>query len=80
VETLASDLEQRFPEDTFVQFTYLLVLRGLAERRRGKPEPSAELLQDALFERRWALSVLDRVVERLRAEFVDVDASTTSTG
>jgi tetratricopeptide (TPR) repeat protein len=41
-------LERRFPEDTFVKFTYLPVLRGLAELRRGKPEQSVEQLQDAL--------------------------------
>jgi tetratricopeptide (TPR) repeat protein len=47
-EALASDLEQRFPEDTFVTFTYRPVLRGLAELRRGKPDTSVEQLQDAL--------------------------------
>jgi tetratricopeptide (TPR) repeat protein len=47
-EALATDLERRFPEDTFVKFTYLPVLRGLAELRRGKPEQSVEHLQDAL--------------------------------
>ena len=47
-EALAGDLEQRFPEDTFVTFTYLPVLRGLAELRRGKPEHSVERLQVAL--------------------------------
>jgi serine/threonine protein kinase/tetratricopeptide (TPR) repeat protein len=47
-EALAGDLEQRFPEDTFVTFTYVPVLRGLAELRRGKPEHSVERLQVAL--------------------------------
>jgi tetratricopeptide (TPR) repeat protein len=47
-EALAGDLEQRFPEDTFVKFTYLPVLRGLAELRRGKPAHSVEQLQGAL--------------------------------
>ena len=47
-EALAGDLEQRFPEDTFVKFTYVPVLRGLAELRRGKPEHSVERLQVAL--------------------------------
>ncbi len=47
-EALAGDLEQRFPEDTFVTFTYVPVLRGLAELRRGKPENSVERLQVAL--------------------------------
>jgi eukaryotic-like serine/threonine-protein kinase len=45
---LADDLEQRFPEDTFVKFTYAPVLRGLAELRRGNPEQSVERLQVAL--------------------------------
>ena len=48
LEALAGDLEQRFPEDTFVTFTYVPVLRGLAELRRGKPEHSVERLQVAL--------------------------------
>jgi tetratricopeptide (TPR) repeat protein len=47
-QALADDLEQRFPEDTFVTFTYVPVLRGLAELRRGKPEHSVERLQVAL--------------------------------
>ncbi len=47
-EALAGDLEQRFPEDTFVKFTYAPVLRGLAELRRGQPEHSVEQLQVAL--------------------------------
>jgi tetratricopeptide (TPR) repeat protein len=47
-EALAGDLEQRFPEDTFVTFTYVPVLRGLAELRRGKPEHGVERLQVAL--------------------------------
>jgi serine/threonine protein kinase/tetratricopeptide (TPR) repeat protein len=47
-EALATDLEQRFPEDTFVTFTYVPVLRGLAELRRDKPQNSVERLQVAL--------------------------------
>jgi serine/threonine protein kinase/tetratricopeptide (TPR) repeat protein len=47
-EALASDLARRFPEDTFVRFTYLPVLRGLAELRRGRPDNSLERLQDAV--------------------------------
>ena len=47
-EALAGDLEKRFPEDTFAKFTYVPVLRGLAELRRGKPEDSVERLQIAL--------------------------------
>jgi len=47
-EALAGDLEKRFPEDTFVKFTYAPVLRGLAALERGKPSDSVERLQDAL--------------------------------
>jgi serine/threonine protein kinase/tetratricopeptide (TPR) repeat protein len=47
-EALASDLERRFPEDTFVKFTYVPVLRGLAALRRDKPSASVEHLQIAL--------------------------------
>ena len=35
-EALAGDLEKRFPEDTFVKFTYVPVLRALAALRRGQ--------------------------------------------
>jgi len=37
VETLAGDLEKRFPEDTFVKFTYVPVLRAVATLGSGKP-------------------------------------------
>lgn len=37
---------------------------------RYQREPAHEETPERLFERRWALSVLDRVVEKLRAEFV----------
>ena len=36
-EALADDLEKRFPEDTFVKFTYVPVLRALSALGRGKP-------------------------------------------
>jgi tetratricopeptide (TPR) repeat protein len=36
-EALAADLEKRFPEDTFVKFSYAPVLRALAALGRGKP-------------------------------------------
>ncbi len=35
-EALAGDLEKRFPEDTFVKFTYVPVLRALAALGRGQ--------------------------------------------
>ena len=47
-EALADDLEKRFPEDTFVKFTYVPVLRALAALGRGKPADSVEGLQIAL--------------------------------
>jgi serine/threonine protein kinase/predicted Zn-dependent protease len=53
-EALADDLEKRFPEDTFVKFTYVPVLRALAALARGKPADSVELLQVAL---RYELAV-----------------------
>jgi tetratricopeptide (TPR) repeat protein len=47
-EALAGDLEKRFPEDTFVKFTYVPVLRALTALGRGKPADSLERLQNAL--------------------------------
>ena len=47
-EALAGDLEKRFPEDTFVKFTYIPVLRALTALERGKPADSVERLQVAL--------------------------------
>jgi tetratricopeptide (TPR) repeat protein len=46
-EALASDLEKRFPDDTFVKFTYVPVLRALATLGRGKPADSVERLEIA---------------------------------
>ena len=47
-EALAGDLEKRFPEDTFVKFTYAPVLRGIAALEERKPADSVERLQIAL--------------------------------
>ena len=47
-QALADDLEKRFPEDTFVKFTYVPVLRALSHSTRGKPSDSVEQLQIAL--------------------------------
>jgi eukaryotic-like serine/threonine-protein kinase len=47
-EALASDLEKRFPEDTFAKFDYVPVLRALAALERRQPAHSVELLQAAL--------------------------------
>jgi len=43
-EALAADLDKRFPEDTFVKFTYVPVLRALAAQARGRPAESIEQL------------------------------------
>jgi len=46
-EGLAEDLVKRFPEDTFVNFTYAPVLHALAALGRGKPADSVERLEIA---------------------------------
>jgi eukaryotic-like serine/threonine-protein kinase len=46
-EALADDLAKRFPEDTFVKFTYAPVLRASAALGRGKPADSVERLESA---------------------------------
>jgi eukaryotic-like serine/threonine-protein kinase len=45
---LADDIEKRFPEDTFVKFTYVPVLRALGALEHGKPADSVDRLQIAL--------------------------------
>jgi tetratricopeptide (TPR) repeat protein/predicted Ser/Thr protein kinase len=47
-QTLADDLEERFPEDTPVQFEYLPTLRALFALARNDPSKAIELLQPAL--------------------------------
>jgi predicted Zn-dependent protease len=47
-EQLANDLEQRFPEDTFVKFSYVPVLRALVELDKGKPAAAEDRLHVAL--------------------------------
>ena len=47
-QTLAEDLDKRFPEDTFARFTYLPVLRAISALADGKPTESVERLQVAL--------------------------------
>jgi hypothetical protein len=44
-QPLADDLENRFPEDTCVQFTYLPVLRALASLHKGNSASAIDLLQ-----------------------------------
>jgi eukaryotic-like serine/threonine-protein kinase len=53
-QRLTDDLDKRFPEDTFVKFTYVPVLRALSALERGKPTDSVEHLQIAL---RYELAV-----------------------
>jgi serine/threonine protein kinase/tetratricopeptide (TPR) repeat protein len=52
-EALSGDLEKRFPEDTFVKFTYAPVLRALASQGKGKFADSVERLEIA---RRYELA------------------------
>ena len=47
-QSLADDLDKRFPEDTFAKFSYVPVLRALAALERGKPADGVEALQIAL--------------------------------
>jgi len=44
-QTIAVELERRFPEDTAVQFSYLPVLRALLALNHGEPAKAIELLQ-----------------------------------
>jgi serine/threonine protein kinase/tetratricopeptide (TPR) repeat protein len=47
-QALALDLEKRFPEDTFVKFTYVPVLRAVAALAKGKPPDIVQGLQVTL--------------------------------
>ncbi|HVN80145.1 MAG TPA: protein kinase [Terriglobia bacterium] len=46
-QTLANDLEGRFPEDTSVRFSYLPVLRGLFALKHNEPAKAIEQLEIA---------------------------------
>ncbi len=48
----------------------LLPLEFSSGEERYQREPAHDETPERIFERRWALSLLDRVVERLRMEFV----------
>ena len=48
VESIANDLEKRFPEDTSVKFNYLPALRGSLRLDEGSPQQAIELLQPAV--------------------------------
>jgi tetratricopeptide (TPR) repeat protein/predicted Ser/Thr protein kinase len=47
-QSLADDLERRFPEDTSVQFNYLPALRALFALNHSEPAKAIELLQVAV--------------------------------
>ena len=47
----------------------LLSLEELIARERDDPEPANILTADRIYERRWALTVLDQVLERLAQEY-----------
>jgi len=46
-QTIANDLDRRFPEDTSVRFSYLPTLRALAALRTNDPSRAIELLRPA---------------------------------
>jgi eukaryotic-like serine/threonine-protein kinase len=46
-QTLANDLERRFPQDTLVKFSYMPTLRALLALNYSKPSNAIELLQVA---------------------------------
>ena len=48
----------------------VLPLEFLSGEERYQREPAHDETPERVFERRWALSVLDRVMERLRSEFI----------
>jgi len=47
-QRLANDLENRFPEDTSVKFSYIPALRALLALNRGEPSEAVELSQIAV--------------------------------
>ena len=47
-QALANDLEQRFPEDTMVRFSYVPALRALFALNHGEPAKAVELLRIAV--------------------------------
>ncbi len=46
-QKLTKDLEQRYPEDTIVRFSFVPTLRAMAEIDHGNPEKALELLEPA---------------------------------
>lgn len=51
----------------------VIAWEGLDAEARYRLEPAHELTPERLFERRWALAVLDQVLARLQAEFDEGD-------
>jgi hypothetical protein len=47
-QTLAADLEARFPEDSSVKFSYLPTLRALLALNDGEPEKAIERLRTSI--------------------------------
>jgi len=47
----------------------LVSLEDLLARERADQEPSHKLSADRIYERRWALTILEQVLTRLRAEY-----------
>jgi eukaryotic-like serine/threonine-protein kinase len=47
-EPLVNDLQKRFPEDTFVKFSYLPTLRALSAINHGNPEKALHELDSAM--------------------------------
>jgi RNA polymerase sigma factor (sigma-70 family) len=51
----------------------LIPLEQLIAHERNDPEPADELTADKIYEQRWALTVLDQVLNRLEAEYRAAD-------
>jgi RNA polymerase sigma factor (sigma-70 family) len=51
----------------------LVSLEDLLARERADQEPSHKLSADRIYERRWALTLLEQVLTRLRAEYEAAD-------
>jgi tetratricopeptide (TPR) repeat protein len=47
-ERIVAELEKRYPEDTFVQYSYLPVLRAQMELTKGNPTQAVDQLQKSL--------------------------------
>ncbi len=54
----------------------LVPLDQLISRERSDPEPAEHLTADRIYERRWALTVLEQVLEQLASEYAAAGNST----